>query len=1027
MSDNTDNLKKEVSLIELVAALETQDIIIKQLKNKYNEPIAIIGMSCHFPGNATNLTEYWRMLAQGVDGITDIPLQRFNVDEYFDRDPDAPMKMYQRGGGFIDAVDMFDASFFAISPREALALDPQQRLLLELTWAAFEHAGVSAGSLAGSNTGVFVGMAAGDYNSMLINSPLRAQLEAHMVTGNAANAAAGRISYVFGLQGPSMTVDTACSSSLVAIHLACEHLRNSSCDTAIAAGVNVIASPEPYILLSRTRALAPDSHCKTFDKSADGYARGEGCGVILLKRLSDAIASGDTILATIRGSAVNQDGRSNSFTAPNGLMQEDLIREALEGSGIKPAQVSYIEAHGTGTPLGDPIEVHSLASVYSQGRDNEHPLIIGTVKANIGHTESAAGIAGVIKTVLAMQHKQIPAHLNFKELNPQIDLAQIPALIPTKLTPWDNFTDKRIAGVSAFGISGTNAHVILEEYVVEQTQTTEQIEATQNIKPPLNILCISAKTFDALISLSDSYLNTVLKDETTEINDLCYSAGVGREHFQQRIAVCGVSREQILQRLGEWRANGEGAGVVSGVAIEQANANIVFLFTGQGSQYIGMGRELYDSQPTFKQALDNCAQILGQNNYLDKQLLSLLWGEDSSQLDNTQYTQPALFALEYSLAKLWESWGITPNAVIGHSVGEYVAATVAGVLSLEDGLKLIAKRAQLMQLLPQNGAMVAIAASEDKALAAIDAAGVSALVSIAAINGPESIVISGDKDAVKKLAASFAAQNIKTKELQVSHAFHSHLLEPMLADFAQVLASIKLSNPTITLISNLTGQEINKDEITNSQYWLNHTRQAVRFADGIKTLLDSGYQHFIEIGPSPVLLGMAQESVPNDAANIKLWLPSLRKDKDAWGQILDSLGKLYVNGAIVNWSAFYQPYHLHKIPLPTYPFQRQSYWVEKGQASAYSSEGLGPILGHQLSSPLNQELVFESIYNIRQVPLLADHRVYHVVVVPAAFHISRIITWVVNVLGKQYCSLQDMAFDKAIVMQDAQSQKVQLC
>lgn len=1018
MNNNTDK-NKVVDKAELIAALRNKNKIISELQKRVNEPIAIIGMSCIYPGHVTNIDEYWQMLLHETDAIIDIPKDRFNVDEYYSSDPDATGKMYSRGGGFIDNPDLFDAAFFGVSPREALALDPQQRMLLQQTWQAFENAGISEESLINSKTGVFVGMAAGDYMSLLQYSPQRPEIESHIVTGNAANAAAGRLSYTFGLQGPAMTVDTACSSSLVAIHLACEHLRNGSCDMAIAAGVNIIASPEPYILLSRTRALAVDSHCKTFDESADGYARGEGCGVLILKKLSTAVHDGNKILATIRGSAVNQDGRSSSFTAPNGIVQEELMREALHNAGIKASDVSYIEAHGTGTPLGDPIEVQSIAQVYGKERDPKYPLIIGTVKTNIGHTESAAGIAGVIKTVLAMQHKKIPKHLHFKKVNPQIDLNVIPAVIPLESMAWDNIKDKRIAGVSSFGISGTNAHIILEEYeILDPIQTAE----TQISHATEQILCLSAKNSESLIHLANEYITSTLLNKDYNITDTCYSSSIYRSHFQHRLAIVANSKEQLLQNLISWQDGTPINGIYDGAATQQMLDKIAMLFTGQGSQYVGMGENLYKKSPVFKNALDVCADILSKNQLLDKPLLSILWGDDSIVLDETKYTQPALFAFEYSLYQLWNSWGITPLSVMGHSVGEYVAACVAGVFSLEDGLKLISRRAALMQALPQNGAMVVIAADESTVLNAIEV--YNSQVTIAAINGPNNIVISGDTETVQKVAANFEAKGIKVTQLKVSHAFHSHLLEPMLAEFNKVFEEINFAEPKMSLISNLTGKEVVAGQITKAQYWLDHTRQSVKFAAGIANIVSLGVQYFIEIGPHPVLLGMARECIPENENN--LWLTSLRRDRDNWAQLLASLAQLYVNGANINWKEFYGNYKSNSIDLPNYPFQMQSYWVGRGKHISSFAEHYGAVLGHEISSPLNKEIVLEGLYNINDIPLLSDHRIYQVVVVPGAFHISRIISWVLHALGKDVCVLKDLAFDKAIVLKDDQMQHVQL-
>jgi acyl transferase domain-containing protein/thioesterase domain-containing protein len=1001
------NSHNDPNLLKMVAYANKLENNLNALNYALHEPIAIIGMSCRFPG-ANNLDSYWNILTQGVDTIKQIPKDRFNIDDYYDPNPDVASKTYARAGGFIDDVDKFDPAFFGISPREAIALDPQQRLLHEVVWEAIEHAGLTPQALMGSKTGVFVGMATGDYQSLILDSISRSDVESHIATGTLANAAAGRLSYTFGLQGPSITVDTACSSSLVAIHLACENLRNSACDVALAAGVNVILSPEPYILLSKIRALAFDSHCKTFDKDADGYARGEGCGVLVLKRLSDAQRDRDLILATIRGSAVNHDGHSNSFTAPNGLLQELLIKDALSNARINASDVSYIEAHGTGTPLGDPIEVQSLGNILKVGRPKELPLVIGTVKTNIGHTESAAGIAGVIKVVLAMRHKQIPAHLNFKELNPAINLEEIPAIITTKTIPWDNFTNSRIAGVSSFGISGTNAHMVLEEYTelgLDKEQLTNYYECKEHI------LCVSAKTINALAALKNRYIDMLLKNSKFNLADLCYSANCGRGHFDYRLAINADNIEQLVKGLEDAK-----------ISVVPRAINKVFMFTGQGSQFVGMGKELYVGSSVFKNALDECNRILVENEFLDKNLLSLLWGDDSIYLDDTIYTQPALFSIEYSLYKLFVSWGIVPRAVIGHSVGEYVAACVAGVFTLEDGLKLISKRADLMQSLPRNGAMTAIAVSEQIMLEAIKTH--SSKVNIAAINGPESVVISGDIDMVKKITSEFAAKNIKTKELKVSHAFHSHLLEPMLNAFYNTLSEIEFSEPKITLISNLTGEPLGQNVIVTKDYWVSHTRNAVRFYDGIKTLINLDFNCFIEVGPQPVLSGIGQECILDDTTC--QFVPSMRKDVDEWQQILVSLGKLYVCGNNIDWRGFYQDYKYEKIQVPSYPFQNERYWFENGMQRHLEHRDYIPILGYQIKLPLSSKIVLEAVYNIKKIPLLLDHKAYNIVVVAGSVHIARILMLATNLLGNKQCMITDLIFEQAIAIFENESYVVQV-
>ncbi|MBW4633664.1 MAG: type I polyketide synthase [Iphinoe sp. HA4291-MV1] len=928
-------------------ALKEMQSKLDALERTKTEAIAVIGIGCRFPGGANSPEAFWQILQTGVDAITEVPLERWDIESYYDPDPDTPGKMSTRYGGFIEQTEQFDPQFFGISPREATSLDPQQRLLLEVSWEALEHANQVPKQLYDTQTGVFVGICTNDYMRVLWpNTPKN--IDAYFGTGNALSVAAGRLSYVLGLTGPSLVVDTACSSSLVSLHLACQSLRNGECSMALAAGVNLILTPETNIVFSKARMMASDGRCKTFDAEADGYVRGEGCGVIVLKRLSDALADGDRILALIRGSAVNQDGPSGGLTVPSGPSQEKVIRQALATAQVDPEQISYIEAHGTGTSLGDPIEIGALGAVFGKARSSlDQPLIVGSVKTNIGHLESAAGIASVIKVVLALQHKEIPPHLHFQNPNPYINW-ELPVKVPTERTPWSVENERRLAGVSSFGFSGTNAHVVLEEAPTPQPAVAPVVERQ------VQLLTLSAKTPAALTELAQRYQQHIAAHPDLLLADLCYTTQVARSHFAHRFSVVVTSSTEAQEKLTAFASGEVSTGIVQG-HIQSTAAKVAFLFTGQGSQYMGMGQQLYEQAPVFRRTLDHCNEILSA--YLEKPLLSVLYPQagESSPLDETAYTQPAVFAIEYALVQLWKSWGIAPDAVMGHSVGEYVAACVAGVLSLEDGLKLIAARSQLMQSLPVGGEMVAVFASEESLRAITDLS--SKKVAIAAFNGPENTVISGEAQAVRSICASLQAVRIKTKKLQTSHAFHSPLMEPILAQFREVAATVNYATPQIEIISNLTGEQLTWQEIS-ADYWCQHLRCPVQFASSLKTLHAKGYEVFVEIGAKPTLLGMGRNCLSEE---VGVWLPSLRPGQSDWQQMLQSLGELYVRGTDVDWSGFDQDYPRHRVVLPTYPFQRQRYWAEKDKNGNQQTE--------LLSQQKNQTSIVNFLHegNIKQL------------------------------------------------------------
>ncbi len=882
------------------------------------EPIAVIGLGCRFPG-ANHPGEFWDLLCRGVDAISEVPADRWDVEAFYDPKPATPGKMNTRWGGFLKNVDLFDADFFEISPREARQMDPQQRLLLEVAWEALEDAGIPPARLAGSRTGVFVGLSSFDYWHLQLRD-WRA-IDAYGGTGVAHSVAANRISYFLDLKGPSLAIDTACSSSLVAIHQACESLRHHETDLALVGGVNLILTPELTIALSQARMMAADGRCKTFDSRADGYVRGEGCGVVVLKRLSDARRDGDLILASVQGTAVNQDGRSNGLTAPNGPAQEAVIAAALRSAGLTPSEIGYVECHGTGTALGDPQEVEALRHVLGEMRAPDAPCWIGSVKTNIGHLEAAAGLAGFIKVVLALRHGAIPPHLHLRTVNPQMRIEQTPFQIPDRLIPWPARPGGRCAGLSSFGFGGTNAHLIL----AEAPEATVEPSLTDR---PLHLLALSAKNAAALERLAGQMSRKLDSPDADLLANVCYAANTGRTQFDHRLAVVAESSGQAREALAGFKWNQSVPPIHCGRSELQQRPRVAFLFTGQGSQYAQMGRVLFETQPTFRRLLEQSDEILRPQ--LGRSLASLLFPKlgEPAELNETIHAQPALFALEYALAELWRSWGIQPDAVVGHSLGEYVAACIAGVFDLESGLRLAAARARLMGSLPRVGRMAALLA--DVTTVADTLAPFPEEISIAAVNGPGVTVISGKTERVQQVVEAMKAQGIGHQMLAVSHAFHSPLMDPILGEFKKTAQEIRFQQARIPLISNLTGDWLPADAIADAKYWTRHLREPVQFARGMATLFSAGMDAFLECGPAPVLCGLGKRCLPAEEASPspRAWLASLKKGAQDWPVLLDALGQLYARGAAVNWKAFDGDYARRRVSIPSYPFERTRHWVK---------------------------------------------------------------------------------------------------
>ncbi|MDZ8227267.1 beta-ketoacyl synthase N-terminal-like domain-containing protein [Nostoc sp. ChiVER01] len=1012
MSSTSESINQLSPLQRAALALKEMRSKLDAIEKSQSEPIAIVGMGCRFPG-AKDIESFWQVLRDGVDATTEVPASRWDTDAFYDPNPETPGKMYVRRGGFLDGVEEFDAEFFGISPREAISLDPQQRLLLEVGWEALENAAQAPEKLNGSLTGVFVGMCNNDYVQLeAFSAP--SNIDVYTATGSINfGVGAGRLAYILGLHGPTLTVDTSCSSSLVTVHLACQSLRSGECNLALAGGVNLMLSPITTIAMSKVKALAADGRCKTFDAAADGYGRGEGCGMIVLKRLSDAVADGDRILALIPGTAINHDGCSSGLTVPNSLSQQKVIRAALKNAKIEPTEISYVEVHGTGTALGDPIEIQTLKAVFAKERTAAQPLMIGSAKTNIGHLEPAAGIAGLIKVVLAMQHQKIPAHLHFKQLNPHISLTGTCLKIPTEQTPWSVAAgQRRLAGVSAFGMSGTNAHVIVEEAPVRELERSL-------VKRPIHLLALSAKSETGLKELTTRITNYLTANPTESLADICFTANTGRSHFEHRLAIVADSLSSLHQQL-----EASGVDEYSVKSEHPHNRKIAFLFTGQGSQYINMARELYQTQPTFRACIDQCEQIL--RPYLETSLLDVLYPSETAnaKLDQTAYTQPALFAVEYALAQLWQSWGIRPTIVMGHSVGEYVAACIAGVFSLEDGLKLIAERGRLMQALPSGGEMVAVFGSEAQVLAAVES---GQQIAIAAVNTPGNVVISGESADIRSLVSKLEASGVETRQLKVSHAFHSSLMEPMLDDFERIAAEVTYSHPKISLVSNVTGQLAEGEIVASADYWCCHIRQTVRFAANMQTLHEQDCEIFVEIGPNTTLIGMGKQCLPQ---GVGIWLPSLRKGQQDWQVLLQSLCTLYAQGQEVDWVGFDCDYRRYRLSLPTYPFERQRYWTKAVKLQPQESlpslpEIAHPFLGKRLQSPL-QQIQFESLFSIDSLPLVRDHQAYGIPLVNFVIYLEMVFAGVVEAFGTKPCVLEDIFIFQALLLPEKVARTVQL-
>ncbi|KJK43524.1 hypothetical protein UK23_32885 [Lentzea aerocolonigenes] len=968
--------------------------------NEQREPLAIVGIGCHFPGGASTPDAYWDLLCAGVDATRELPPDRWEVRKFYDPDPAKLGKMSTFRGGFLDRVDQFDAQFFGISPREAVWLDPQQRLLLRTVWEAFEDAGQDVDRLAGSDVGVFVGGFTLDYQ-LLQNYGVhsRYELQAHSATGMMMTMLANRLSHAFDFRGPSLTVDTACSASLVALHLAAQAIRNGECSQAVVGGVNVMLAPNMTIAESKGGFLSPDGRCKTFDSSANGYARGEGAGVVLIKPLSAAQADGDPIYALVRGTAVTQDGHTNGITVPNGASQEEAMRLAYARAGVSPHEVQYVEAHGTGTPVGDPVEAAAIGRVLSTGRGEGDSILVGSVKTNIGHLEAAAGVAGLIKTALSLKHGRIPAHLHLVDPNPAIPFDEFGLRVPTSLTDWPATGGPRYAGVNSFGFGGTNAHALLQEAPAAPVPPPSADHERRQV------LSLSARSPEALRDVAAS-MSQFLADTEHTLADVSYSCVARRARHDHRLAVVARDTAEAQKRLQSYLDEEKADGVVVGKA--QQGRKLAFVFSGMGPQWWGMGRRLFATEPVFRVAVEECDAEL--RKYADWSLVdAMLASEDESRMAETEVAQPANFALQVGLAALWKSWGVEPDAIIGHSAGEVAAQYVAGVLSLADATKVIHYRSTLQQRTSGNGRMLAVGMTAETLRQAVADAGPE--VSVAAINSPSAVTLSGDAAVLESMAAQLETFGVFHRFLPVKVPFHSHYMDPLRGELEAGLADLAPSTARLPLYSTVVGSRIDGSG-ADARYWWQNVRATVLFSAAFDEMIGDGYTHFVEVAPHPVLASSMRELLA-DAGQEGLVVPSLRRGEDDEEIMLRSLGSLHNHGHPVAWDGFHPP-DARFIKLPGYPWQLKTYWNESAEAREDRHyEQVHPLLGQRMNA---SHPTWELEVDAGRLPYLADHRIQDNTLLPGAALIEMALAAAHEVYGESTYSVDDLKLRKALVL-----------
>jgi myxalamid-type polyketide synthase MxaE and MxaD len=1008
--------EKQRKALELMAKAKAQQSAARPAQR---EPIAVVGLACRLPG-APNAAAYWKLLRDGVDAIREVPPERWDADAYFDPNPAAPGKMNTRWGGFLDDVAGFDAHFFGISHREAVQMDPQQRVVTELAYEALEDAGLAPAALAGAKVGVFLGISNNDYGRVQLNDPKLS--DPFVGTGSALCIGANRLSYIFDFQGPSMAIDTACSSSLVALHLACQSLWNGEAVVALAAGANLILTPALTVNFAKAGFMAPDGRCKAFDARANGYVRGEGAGVVVLKPLSRAQADGDRVYALVRGAAVNQDGKSNGLTAPNRPAQEAVLRDAFSRSGVNPAHVQYVEAHGTGTSLGDPIEAQALGAVLGQGREPGRPCLIGSVKTNIGHLEAAAGIAGIIKVALSLYHREIPPSLHFQKPNPHIGMEALPLKVQTTLTPWPAGPGPALAGVSSFGFGGTNAHVVMEEAPVPAPAEPAPVEEDRPFLLPL-----SARSPEALLELARSWSNFLGTRSATFI-DVLHSACLRREHHDHRLAVVARTAAEARGRLESFLAGESSADVLAGRKTPGRRSKLAWVFAGQGPQWWGMGRQLIQREPVFRSALeriDTVLRPLAGWSLLEEFRVK----ESESRLNQTDVAQPALFAVQVALAELWKSWGIVPHTIVGHSLGEVAAAHVAGVLSQEDAVRVIYHRGRVMQQAAGKGRTAAVEGPREETLRAL--ADFEGKVGVAACNSPQATTLSGDVEAVDEVLRRLRERGSVTTPLRTDCAFHSHHMEPLLPEFTAALRDIRPQPVAVPLISTVTAQAVRGTELS-AEYWGRNLRQTVRFAEAVGLLLDKHHDVFLEVGPHPVLARPLVQCVAARKKDATV-LGSLNRREEERPQLLRSLGALYVRGYAADWAQVHPAGRY--VPLPSYPWQRERCWLEAGPetreaqppTSPTAAAGSHPLLGKhlRLAGPAGLH-VWEAELDRRRFPFLEGYATEGAVLLPATACVEMALAAAEEALGPGARQLADVQFPAPLLLPEEGPGNVQV-